>query len=398
MNHENYIVITGIGLVSCLGNLKQSWQALIAENSGISFHQPFSELPSLPLGIIGQKPIAIENLTKLLVASAIADAGLNVPLLDCGVVVGSSRGCQFSWEELIRSQESRFIGANGNSPLPESLRGMALPCPYNWLESLPNCGAIATARFLGATGVVLAPMAACSTGLWAISQAFDLIESGRYQRVVAGAVEAPITRMTIAGFESMGALAKTGCYPFDRNREGLVLGEGGAIFVLESAELALSRGAKIYGRVLGFGLTCDAHHLSAPNLNNRSALLAIKKCLDESNLQPQDVDFIYAHGTSTQLNDRNEAQLIEYLFPQGVPVSSTKGSTGHTLGASGAISAAFGLMSLQHQLLPSCVGLRETEFNLDVVTSARHCLVKNLLCLSFGFGGQNTAMALAKFD
>jgi 3-oxoacyl-[acyl-carrier-protein] synthase II len=388
MNHE--VVITGIGLLSCLGNLQQSWQALLTGNSGISFHQPFSELPSLPLGLIGQKPIDLEILTKLVVADAIADAGLNVPLINCGVVVGSSRGCQFSWEELIRSQ---YLG-----------RGMAMPCPYNgqkslnnWLESLPNFGAIATARFLGANGMVLAPMAACSTGLWAISQAFDLIASGRYQRVVAGAVEAPITRMTIAGFESMGALATTGCYPFDRDREGLVLGEGGAIFVLESAELALSRGARIYGRVLGFGLTCDAYHLSAPNLNNRSALLAIKQCLAQSNLQSQDIDFIYAHGTSTQLNDRNEAKLIEYLFPQGVPVSSTKGATGHTLGASGAISTAFGLMSLQHRILPPCVGLKKNEFNLNVVASARHCLVENLLCLSFGFGGQNTAMAVGKF-
>jgi 3-oxoacyl-[acyl-carrier-protein] synthase II len=393
MNNE--VVITGIGLLSCLGNLQQSWQALIKGDSGISFHQPFVELPSLPLGLIGQKPIDLETLTKLVVADAIADAGLNVPLVDCGVVVGSSRGCQSIWEELMRSQDLGLVGANGNSPLQNSVRGMALPCPYHWLESLPNCTAIATARFLGATGVVLSPMAACSTGLWALSQAFDLIASGRYQRVVAGAIEAPITRMTIAGFESMGALAKTGCYPFDRDREGLVLGEGGAIFVLESAELALDRGAKIYGRVLGFSLTCDAYHLSAPNVDNRSALLAIKQCLDESKLYPQDIDFIYAHGTSTQLNDRNEAQLIQYLFPQGVPVSSTKGSTGHTLGASGAISAAFGLMSLQHQLLPPCVGLKESDFNLDVITSARHCLVKNLLCLSFGFGGQNTATILS---
>jgi 3-oxoacyl-[acyl-carrier-protein] synthase II len=239
-------------------------------------------------------------------------------------------------------------------------------------------------------------MAACATGIWAIAQGFELIQTGRCQRVIAGAVEAPITQLTLAGFDKMGALAHRGSYPFDRGREGLVLGEGAAILVLESADLARQRAASVYGQLLGFGLTCDAYHVSAPEPGGRSAIAAVEQCLERSHLSPTDINYIHAHGTATQINDRNEAQLIQYLFPQGVPVSSTKGATGHTLGASGALGAAFCLMALQHQLLPPTVGLNEPEFDLDLVTASRRSQVRQVLCLSFGFGGQNAVMALGQ--
>jgi 3-oxoacyl-(acyl-carrier-protein) synthase len=195
-------------------------------------------------------------------------------------------------------------------------------------------GAIAAAREIGSTGPVKAPMAACATGIWSIAQAVELIQTGQCQRVVAGAVEAPITPLTLAGFNRMGALAKTGCYPFDEDREGFVLGEGGALFVLESADLAALRGAQIYGRVLGFGLTNDACYVNAPDLGGKSAIAAVNQCLKRSNLSAVDLDFIHAHGTATELNDKHEALLIQKLFDRGVAVSSTKGATGHTLGAS----------------------------------------------------------------
>ncbi len=389
----NEVVVTGIGLLSCLGNLKQTWQGLLVGKSGIKLHQLFPEFPILPLGLIYEQTISLDSLTRQVVKDAIADACLEVPLSDCGVVVGSSRGCQAIWEEILSTDKHRWTQMNEDNLSVQN---------YDWLKTLPNRAAIATAEVIGSSDVVLAPMAACSTGLWAIAQAMDLIETGRCQRVIAGAVEAPISKLTIAGFQSMGALAKTGCYPFDRDREGLVLGEGGAVFVLESAELAKSRGAKIYGQVLGFGLTCDAYHLSAPEMKSKSALLAVKHCLSRSNLKHDEIDFIHAHGTSTQLNDRNEAELIEYLFGDRVLVSSTKGATGHTLGASGAIATAFCLMSLRHQQLPPCVGLKESEFNLNLV-EAWHChisqsthqfkKIENVLCFSFGFGGQNTVIA-----
>jgi 3-oxoacyl-[acyl-carrier-protein] synthase II len=239
-------------------------------------------------------------------------------------------------------------------------------------------------------------MAACATGIWAIAQGFELIRAGQCQRVIAGAVESPITPLTLAGFQQMGALAATGAYPFDRRREGLVLGEGAAVLVLESAELAQQRSALVYGRILGFGLTADGYHMSAPDPSSRAAIVAVQQCLDRSHLRPEAIDYIHAHGTATQLNDRHEASLIQQLFPLGVPVSSTKGATGHTLGVSGALGAAFCLMALRHQVLPPCVGLQEPEFDLGYVTEASDRPLQHALCFSFGFGGQNAVVAFGR--
>ena len=193
----------------------------------------------------------------------------------------------------------------------------------------------------------------------------------------------------------MGALAKTGCYPFDQQREGLVLGEGGAVFMLESLELAQKRGAKIYGTIKGWGFTCDASHVSAPAEDNHSASLAIKHCLEQSYLTPNDIQFIHAHGTGTNLNDRREASLIQAIFPEKVAVSSSKGATGHTLGASGALGIAFSLMALHSQILPPCVGLQNSDFALNFVKHSHYAPINHALCLSFGFGGQNAAIALS---
>ncbi len=378
------VVVTGIGLVSALGgSLEDSWRNLIAGKSGIRLHQPFPELTSLPLGLIGQQPSELTILTQMVVASALQDAGLVPHAADCAVVIGSSRSYQASWEMLARQMYSDAKN------FPVSSFG-------NWLDTLPHINAIAAARQIGASGIVLAPMAACATGIWSIAQAALLIQTGQCQQAIAGAVEAPITPLTLAGFQQMGALAKTGAYPFDLHREGLVLGEGAAVFVLESAELAKQRQAKVYGEILGFGLTNDAYHSNSPEPEGKSAIAAIKQCLERSCLSPSDIDYIHAHGTATQLNDQMESMVIQRLFPQGVAVSSTKGSTGHTLGASGALGVAFSLMALKHQILPPCVGFQQPEFDLDIVTAARLSKIRQILCLSFGFGGQNAAIALAK--
>jgi 3-oxoacyl-[acyl-carrier-protein] synthase II len=357
-----------------LGSLTETWNSILANKTGIRIDRPFVELPAYPLGSIAQKQIELGELTQTIVKDAIKSANLQLPLIDCGVVIGSSRGCQSVWEE--------------------SLTNLTIT---NWLDSLPDRSAVATARLIGTRAPVFAPMAACSTGIWAIAKAYELIQMGTCDRVIAGAVETPITRLSLVGFEQIGALAMTGCYPFDRGREGLVLGEGGAIFCLETAEIAKSRQARIYGEILGFGLTCDAYHLSTPDLHGNMGKRAIEQCLQRSNLQAEDINYIHAHGTSTQLNDRNEAELITQLFPQGVAVSSTKGATGHTLGASGAIGLAMCLLALQEQKLPPCVGLRETDFDLDLVRESRCQKVKNILCLSFGFGGQNGAIAVRNY-
>ena len=385
------VVVTGIGLLCSLGYLSKSWQRLLALESGIRLNQPFPELSPYPLGLIGQTPVKLDYLTQKVVATALEDAQLLTPLPDCGVVIGSSRGCQASWEQFA----AQMYGENPGKKFPDLQSPIPNPqSPVNWLDTLPHQGAIAAASQIGSRGIVSAPMAACATGIRAIAQGFELIKTGQCQRVIVGAIEAPITRLTLAGFDKIGALAKTGCYPFDKHREGLVLGEGGAILVLESADLALSRGVPIYGQILGFGLTCDAYHISAPESRGKSAITAIKQCLDRSNICPADIDYIHTHGTSTKLNDQREANLIEWLFSQNTPVSSTKGATGHTLGASGAIGAAFCLMALKHQILPPCVGLRETEFQLNFITSPHSDKIRQVLCFSFGFGGQNAVIAL----
>lgn len=378
------VVVTGIGLISALGgSLEESWQNLIAGKSGIRLHQPFPEITPLPLGLISQQPSELTMLTQMVVASALQDSELVTHAADCAVVIGSSRSYQASWEILAR----QMYGDVAN--LPISSFG-------NWLDTLPHMNAIAAARQIGASGIVLAPMAACATGIWAIAQAALLIKTGQCQQAIAGAVEAPITPLTLAGFRQMGALAKTGAYPFDLHRQGLVLGEGAAVFVLESAEFAKQRQAKVYGEILGFGLTNDAYHINSPEPEGKSAIAAIKQCLERSCLSPADIDYIHAHGTATQLNDQMESMVIQRMFPQRVAVSSTKGSSGHTLGASGALGVAFSLMALKHQILPPCVGLQQPEFDLDLVTAARLSKIRQVLCLSFGFGGQNAAIALAR--
>jgi 3-oxoacyl-[acyl-carrier-protein] synthase II len=373
------VVVTGIALVSSLGkNLETSWRNLLLGKTGIKLHQPFPELGMIPLGLIAEKPFSLNTLTEILVTSALQDAQLVAPLPDCGVVIGSSRSYQASWELMAQQVYQQEAGLNLD----------------DWLNTLPQMNAIAVARQIGSTGAVLAPMAACATGISAIAQATMLIKTGQYQQVITGAIETPITPLTIAGFRQMGALAKTGAYPFDLQREGLVLGEGGAVFILESAELATQRQARIYGEILGFGLTADAYHGTSPQPEGKSAIMAIKQCLERSHILPTDIDYIHTHGTATQLNDRMESKIIQSLFPAKLAISSTKGSTGHTLGASGALGVAFSLMALQEQILPPCVGLQQSEYNLNFIISAQESKIQQVLCLSFGFGGQNAVIAL----
>ena len=371
------LVITGIGLQSCLGSLQTTWSNILQGKSGIRSQQLFAEIPAYPLGLIGDMPSLIGDVTQNILRDALKDAKLQNPLDKTGVVIGSSRGCQAIWENLARQ---------------DSLNNSEI----NWLQTLPHQPALIVGNYLQTTAPVLAPMAACATGIWALARGYELIKTGRCDRVVAGAVETPLSPLTLAAFERMGALASTGCYPFDCDREGLVLGEGGAMFVLETAELAVSRQAKIYGKIKGFGLTCDAYHVSVPQAVNGSAARAIKQSLERSNIEAGEIDYIHAHGTSTVLNDRHEAQLIQRIFPQQVAVSSSKGATGHTLGASGAINTALTLMAMNHNYLPPCVGLKDLEFDLNVVTRARGQKCDRAMCFSFGFGGQNAVITLSR--
>ncbi|MGF1601940.1 MAG: beta-ketoacyl-ACP synthase [Thermosynechococcaceae cyanobacterium] len=373
------VVVTGIGLTSALGaTLERSWSQLLQGKSGILCQQPFSDLLARPLGLVGDAPSSLQSLLSTTTDAALQDACFDKLVLDAGVVIGSSRGFQPQWESAIKAyhqheaDEANLLHLYGDSP------------------------ASLVAQKLGIYGPTLSPRAACATGLWAIAQATGLIRTGQCTQAIAGAAEAPITPMTLAGFAKMGAMATTGAYPFDRDREGLVLGEGAAIFVLEERSQALQRGAKIYGEILGFGCTADGYHRSAPDRDQRVAIAAIQQSLQRSGLTPHDIDYIHAHGTATRLNDHSEATLIQRLFPASIAVSSTKGATGHTLGASGALGVAFSLMALQQQVAPPCVGLHNAAFDLDLLKEATPMALQRILCLSFGFGGQNTVLAISR--
>ncbi|MGL4375561.1 MAG: beta-ketoacyl-ACP synthase [Microcoleaceae cyanobacterium] len=387
------VVITGMGLISALGSLEMTWKRVLSGESAIAVSQPFPELTPLPLALINNLiPGDLTNIIPTLVTDSLQDANLTPPLLDFGVVIGSSRGYQAQLELLARQ---RLVTDNllDFPPISSHL----LPVIYSqFIDYLPHRVAIATSQLIQSTGPILSPMAACATGIWTIAQGFELIKMGYCDRVIAGAVEAPITPLTIAGFQQMGALAKTGAYPFDRQRQGFVLGEGGAFFILENYEHAQKRNAKIYGKISGFGLTNDGKYITSPDVGGKTALRAIIDCLERSQIPPDKIDYIHAHGTGTRLNDQHEALLIKHLFPSDIAVSSTKGATGHTLGASGALGVAFGLMSLTQQILPPCVGLAQSDFELNLVRKSEKTQIENVLCLSFGFGGQNAAIVLSK--
>jgi 3-oxoacyl-[acyl-carrier-protein] synthase II len=370
------VVVTGIGLRSALGNLDQTWQALLKGRSGIRISQPWPEQPALPLGLLADTPaLDLRSPVQRVVIEALADAGLTPPLRDCGVVIGSSRGNQTMLEQMLS-------GAGAIA---------------DWWAAQPHIAAVTAAQMLQTQAIVLAPMAACATGIGAIARGTELIREGLCDRVLVGAVDTPVTRLTIAGFRQMGALATTGCYPFDHRREGLVLGEGGAILVLESGDLARSRSARIYGRILGYGLSTDAYHVSSPDPTGNGAKQAIWQGLKQAKLAPVAIGYIHAHGTSTQLNDASEAAVIAAIFGAGPWVSSTKGATGHTLGGSSALGVACCLMALQQQIIPGNVGMVESEFTrIKLATQTTPTALDYALCNGFGFGGQNGAIVLGR--
>lgn len=373
------VVVTGMGGRSALGNLAQTWQGLLAGRSGIRLAQPFPELPALPLGLLADTPARdLRDVVRAIVTDAIADAGLlDRPLVDCGVVIGSSRG---------------------NQTLLEQILAGTLPIDH-WGAAQPNIAAMTAAQMLQTQSVVLSPMAACATGIGAIARGAALIAAGECDRVLVGAIDTPVTPLTIAGFRQMGALATTGSYPFDVDREGFVLGEGGAVLMLESGTIARSRGATILGRILGAGLSADAYHLTSPDPQGRGARGAILQALAQAALAAGAIDYIHAHGTATRLNDATEAAVIGEIFGTRPWVSSTKGATGHTLGGSTALGVAIALLALRHQVVPGCVGLRRSgDFAIRLAQTTESANLQYALCNGFGFGGQNGAIVLGRGD
>lgn len=368
------VVVTGISILSSLGETEATWQGVINGESGIKFEQPFDYFPPLPLALINSHPAFMGDVTSILIRDLLDRSNLELPLTDTGIVIGSSRGCQGDWENFLSSEKYRF------SP--------------PWLDTLPCQPSRMVANFIQSSSIVLAPANACATGLVAIAQGYELIKQKRCERVIVGAVETPITPLTITGFRQMKALSDIGCDPFGKARNGFVLGEGGAMLLLETEALAKSRRAKIYGHILGWAMSCDAQAITAPEKEGYQGIRSIEQCLQRSKIHPEEIDYIHGHGTGTILNDQREAQIISYLFPHHPKVSSTKGATGHTLGASGAIATALSLLSLDRQILLPNTRLSPSEFELNFCTQSHKHPLNKMLCFSFGFGGQNAVISL----
>jgi 3-oxoacyl-[acyl-carrier-protein] synthase II len=240
---------------------------------------------------------------------------------------------------------------------------------------------------------------ACASGTNAIGHAFDCIRSGRYQRVLTGGYDA-LSELVFVGFDSLQASTPDRCRPFDRERTGLVLGEGAAILLLENLESAQARGAKILAEIIGYGISTDNHHLTQPNPSGSGPRQAMEGALQSAGISAGEIDYINAHGTATPFNDAAEGKAIAELF-RGVAVSSTKGMMGHSLGAAGAIEAIISLLALQNQFLPPNINFRSGDagLNLNIVeNSSRPGKVGTVLSNSFGFGGTNASVILRAFE
>ncbi len=365
-------VVTGMGMVNGLGNdCATIWRNLLAGRTAIKLQNgvPVAEVSLDILDIIDCQP-RVEQLLFIALKEAIASAQLTLPLPHSSVIIGTSRGYQREWEMIL----------SGVYP------------PEQFPQLLSANLSTQVAKWVGAQGIVMTISTACASGNWAIAKGYELITTGASELVIVGAVDSALTPLSIAGFQRLGVLAKTGVYPFSREREGLGLGEGSAVLILQARAVEHQ---PVYGLILGCGMTNDAWHITSAGQNLISAKRAIANCLQQSGLSAQDIDYINAHGTATVNNDQMEAELIQQCFPHSPPVSSTKGATGHCLGATGLMEAIFCLLALRDQVIPPCVNLLTPAFDLFIPREALSQPLKTALNLSFGFGGQNTAIALA---
>lgn len=320
---------------------------------------------------------------------AIADSGIEFDdaLRDrTGVITGSCLGGK-------ETEDAFFFDlyANKKNRVPP----IAIP------RSMSNAVASHISIEYGLTGATFTTSTACSSANHAIGQAFWLIRQGTLDAAITGGSEAPLCFGNLKAWEAMRVVAPDTCRPFSKDRSGMILGEGGAMFVLEEMEAAMKRGAKIYSEVAGFGMSADAHHLTMPLVEG--AAKAIRAALDDASLAPEDIRYINAHGTATQANDPMEANAIRSVFgdlADDIPVSSTKSMHGHTLGAAGAIEAAATVIGMHNSVLPPNANFTEIdpECRVNVIANeAREGSINAAISNSFAFGGLNAVLAFKKF-
>ena len=307
-----------------------------------------------------------------------------------GVFIGTGIGGIQTLEDQILVMHEK--GARGVSPFLVPMM-------------MPNAAPAAVSMKHGFQGPAENTCTACAAGTHAIANAARLIAHGRCDVVLAGGSEAPFVDAAIAGFTNMTAFSSAGISrPFDAERDGFVMGEGGAVLVLESLEHAEQRGADIVGEIAGFGFTADAHHITQPSEGGEGGVRSMRLAMENANLRPDEIDYINAHGTSTPYNDRSETQAIKTAFGEAsdrVVVSSSKSMTGHLLGAGGAMEAAFCILAIRDGIVPPTINLEnpDPDCDLDYVPHvAREMRVRTALSNSFGFGGHNTALIFKEFS
>ena len=408
------VVITGIGAVTPLGNdIVSTWNNLV---NGVSGIQPITKFDTgkftvkvagevkdfQPEQFIDPKEVRrMGRYTHFAIAAskmAIEDAGIklgeNADPERTGVWIGSGIGGIAEFE----IQHKRFLE-----------KGPRRVNPFTVPLLIPDMASGRVSIEIGAKGINNCSVTACASGANSIGDAFRVVQRGDADIMVAGGTEACITEMTIAGFSNMTALStnpdhRTASRPFDKNRDGFVIGEGAGIMILEELELALARGAKIYGELVGYGATGDAYHITTPAPNGEGGSRAMKLALEDAGLAPNEVGYINAHGTSTYYNDLYETAAIKEVFGDyayQIPVSSTKSMTGHLLGAAGAIEAIFSVLVLKEGMIPPTINLNTPDEDLDldyVPHTARKQNVRTVLSNSFGFGGHNATLIFKQYS
>ena len=402
------VVVTGLGLVTPLGTgVEKNWEALCAGKSGIGLITKFDPSP-FKSRIAGEVTdfrsedfLDKQQMRRLDVFIHYALACARMAMEDSGLKISGSNahrvGCVTG------------SGLGGLTMLEHNYkilldRGPRRISPFFIPGMIANMAPGQMAIEFGAKGPNLSIETACAAGCHAVGESFRMIREGIADAMITGGAEAVITPLALGGFCSMRALStrndqpEKASRPFERERDGFVMGEGAGILVLEDLEHALERGAAIHAEVIGYGMSGDAYHVSAPDPEGEGALLCMKMALDRAGLKTEDVDYINAHGTSTELNDLSETRALKKLFGEHaykLQISSTKSMTGHLLGGAGGVEAAFSVLTLKHGILPPTINYEtpDPECDLDYVPNvARKATVKTAMSTSFGFGGTNACL------
>ncbi len=413
MMTKNRVVVTGIGAVTPLGNdAHTTWKNIINNQSGIDYITKLDkdQFPAKVAGevkdfdaskFIDRKEIRKMDLfTQYAVASAmmaVEDANLKIDETNAhrvGVWIGSGIGGMQVYEE----QTKRFFE-----------KGYRRVSPFFVPMLIPDMAAGQVSIHLGAKGINSCTVTACASGANSIGDAFKVIQRGDADVMITGGTESPINNLAFAGFSAMKAITfnddpNTASRPFDKNRDGFVIGEGAGILVLESLDHALKRGAKIYAEIIGYGASGDAYHITAPAEDGNGAVRAMEMALNDANIRPEEVDYINAHGTSTEMNDKIETKAIKQVFGDHaykLAVSSTKSMTGHLLGGAGGIEAIFTVKAIEEDIMPATINYEtpDEECDLDYVPNeARRAPVNIAMSNSFGFGGHNATLVFKKYE